>query len=253
VANSITASGTGSTAFTRFGTTIGRYVNLPDQTAVPTTCDVLDTPSARSISVTVSSYTGRANNMRLVVQDAANLVVYERFGLLGNGTYIIPGSAISGEILQSLKVSVLDYNCTNTACTASAATLGATRTVTYAARPASIDPSCAIGTSIKVEFAPTACTRLDVETAAQASAPRAELFPNPASGFATLAFTTTSTGKARLKVTDMLGKIILTEESSYAPGRHQQMIDVRSWARGVYFVNIGNLQGSGERLKLVVE
>jgi hypothetical protein len=252
-AHNISATAGGSAVFQRFSTTIGRSVTLPDEISLATTCDLLDTPTTASISVTVSNYTGRTNKMRIVVQDAAGLVIYERFGIAGNGTYSIPSYAMSGNILQALKIAVFDYNCNLTACTGSTVSVNAVRNVVFGARAASASAGCIIGTSIKVEFAPSGCTKLDVESTSTAMADAAELFPNPTSGMATLKFTTTSTARISLKVTDMLGKTILFREDTYNPGRHQQAIDVRSWAKGVYFLNIGNGRTSAERLKLVVE
>jgi len=252
-AHNITASGTGSTAFTHFSSTIGRYVSFPDETTLPTVCDLLDTPSTSTISVTVTSYTGRANNMRLVVFDATGIVIYERLGLAGNGIYTIPGYAMAGPILQAIDVLAYDFNCTTSACTGSTVAVAAVRTVTYGARTLSANPACTIGTSIKVEFAPNGCTKLDVENVQQVSAPVAELYPNPASGTATLKFTTTQSGNVRFKFTDMLGRTVMVREATYGAGEHRQLIDVRSWAKGVYFLNIDKGQNSAERMKFVVE
>jgi hypothetical protein len=226
-------------------------VTLADQSSVATTCDLLDTPTAQNISVTVTGYTGRANNLRLVIQDGSGLVLYERFGVPGNGTYIIPGSAINGPILQSLKVSAFDYNCSSSACTTATAALSAVRNVTYPAHPASINPACAIGTSVKVDFAPGGCTKLGVETAKAGAS--ALLYPNPATASATLQFTATGAGAFRLKVMDMLGRTVHTQQAFLQAGEHRQVIDVRNWAKGVYFLNIGSEQSAAEQLKLVVE
>jgi hypothetical protein len=251
--HNITAGGTGSTVFTHLGANIGRYVSFADETALPTVCDMVDTPTTSCISVTVSGYTGRANNMRLAVFDATGIAIYERFGLVGNGSYTIPGYAMAGPILQALDVLAYDFNCTTTTCTASSVTIGAVRTVTYGARPLSANPACSIGTSIKVEFAPNACTKLDVEHIQAAATPAAQLYPNPASGTATLKFTTTQSGNVRFKFTDILGRTVMMREASYGAGEHQQLVDVRSWAKGVYFLNIDKGHNATERMKLVVE
>ena len=79
------------------------------------------------------------------------------------------------------------------------------------------------------------------------------LYPNPASKSVTLKFTTTGNGIFQLKVTDMLGKAMLVQETAYSAGQHQQLIDVHAWAKGVYFVNISSGQAFVQRLKLVVE
>jgi hypothetical protein len=251
-AKTISNTAAGSTTITKFGTTIGRSVTLADQTAVPTACDLLDTPASANISITVSSYTGRTNNMRLVIQDGTGLVLFERFGTPGNGTYIVPASAINGPILQALKVSAFDYNCSSSACTSVTASLSAVRNVTYEAHQASINPACAIGTSVKVDFAPGGCTKLSVEPA-KAGLSGAVLYPNPASASVTLQFTTTGAGNVQLKVVDMLGRTVHTGQSFLTAGQHRQVIDLRTLAKGVYFLNVSGEQSAAERLKLVVE
>ncbi len=247
----ISATSSGSAAFIQYGSTIGQFVQLPDQTTAPTACELIDSPVSQSIVVTTTSYTGRANNMRIVIHNFSGVAIYERFGLAGNGTYTIPASAIAGPILQPLQITVFDFNCSTTACSTANVSVSATRNVTYAARPLSASPACAIGTPIKVDYAPTACTQLGLD--AEAIVKHAALYPNPASRTVTLTYATRGTGDVQLKVRDMLGKTILSQEASRNAGQHQQVIDVSTWAKGIYLLNISSGSAGTESLRLVVE
>jgi hypothetical protein len=190
--------------------------------------------------------------MRLVIQDATGTVIYERFGMSGNGTYTIPASAIGGPVLDALKISVFDFNCTTSACTTSTVAVSASRSVVYMPRALTAGPSCAIGSSVRVDFAPNNCMKLDVAHAVSRPE-RVELFPNPATSSATLKFRTATSGQVQLVVTDMLGKIVYAHGDILSSGAHQHMINVSGWAKGMYFLNISNASGEAPRMKLVVE
>ncbi len=248
-----------NSGFSVYSTTIGAAATVPDQTAARLACDVVDTPTARSLTVTVSSYSGRANKLRIVILDAIGYVIYESAGLSGNGTYSIPAAAINGDFLAAMKVIAMDYNCiTNstgntTTCTSSSARVDVARKQVYGAHPLKAAPAaCGAGTAIRVDFAPSGCTKLAANTAVPA-APEATLFPNPASGSTTLRFNALVAGSYSWKVTDMLGKTLFASEGTYSTGTHEARIDVRGWAKGVYFVRIGAAGGEVGGMKLVVE
>ncbi len=252
-------TGIGNTLQITYGTTIGAYALIPDQSSQPLTCDVIDSPTARSLTVTVSSYTGRANKLRIVILDAAGNVIYEAAGLPGDGVYNIPASAISGNFLAAMKVIAMDYNCTtsstgtSTTCTASSASVGVTRKQVYGAHPLKAAPAaCGVGTAIRVDFAPTTCTKLAVNAVVPA-APEATLFPNPANDAVTLRFIAPQAGAYSWRVTDMLGKTLAASEATYSTGTNEARIDVRGWAKGVYFVRIGAVNGEVVGMKLVME
>ena len=245
------------TSFQNLGTQIGNYAVLPDQSTMPSDCDLLDTPVSQSLIVNVTNYTGRANKMRIVVQDISDRVLYEALGLAGNGTYTIPASSISGSLLQDLTIIVFDFNCTTSGasqtCIASQAAFSASRKVVYGMHPLSAGPGCTMGKAIRVDFAPDFCTKLDVNNIGITQADATTLYPNPASKSVTLKFTTAGNGSSQVKVTDVLGKAMLLQETAYSAGQHHQLIDVHAWAKGVYFVNISGSQAFVQRLKLVVE
>lgn len=231
---------------------IGRYTILPDDQAQPTACDLIDTPASQTISVSVTGYTGRANNMRLAIVDPFGVVVYQRFGLTGNGSYSIKNYEMDGPFLQSLKVMVYDYNCTSTGCTPSTAVVSANRTVSYTAHAATATPGCTIGTSLKVEFSPAPCTKLDVSEVAK-GALEARLHPNPATREAILEFRMLSRETARIRVVDMLGRVVLEENMQAKPGSNQHTIPVSGWAKGMYQVLLRAGDAGQETLRLLVD
>jgi len=250
-----------NSAYQVSGTTIGKTLSLPDQTGSPSACDLLDTPSSKSLSITVSGYTGRASNMRLVITNASGTVIYEAFGLTGNGTYQIPASAMQGDWLQGMTVFAFDFNCTvssggsglTTTCTTSTSTgFSASRKVVYGNRIPTMSVGCAIGNSIKVDFSPNACTKLAVNSS-NSPIDGLELFPNPATQMVSLRFSSAQATKMEIRITDILGKQIATQEIAVQSGKQERMIDIHNWARGVYIVHVTGLDIQDATLRLIVQ
>lgn len=243
-------SSAANSAFNVGSTRIGSYVTFPDQRALPTLCDLLDTPSRQTFVVSVTGYNGRTGKMQIAVLDASGRVLYQLTGLPGSGSYNLPPNAIEGGMLQAMTIQAFDYNCASGTCTASTAVINAARKVVFGARPATMLAGCTIGASVRVDFAPTGCTKLEAGMPVlNADAP--ELFPNPATGQATLRFS--GSGQISVKVTDMLGRLQSTYSSNYSAGRHEAVMDVRSWPRGVYFVGLSGAGVTATSMKLVVE
>ncbi len=246
--NSITATSGG--AFLSASATIGARAILAGQT-IPD-CNLLDTPTLQNLTISVSSYTGRANNMSLMIQDYAYNVIYTNFGLSGNGNYIIPAAAIRGAFNGRMIISAFDYNCATTVnCIASTLNITASRTINYAAHALSMDSSCVAGTSVKIDFAPSGCTNLAIGNATQQLHPT--LYPNPATQSATLAFHAVSAGSMQLKVTDIIGKTVLVQQLSYTTGDQQLVMDTHQWAKGVYVVTLSGSEGAAGSLKLIIK
>jgi len=143
------------------GTGIGSFASLNDQSAAVPACSDNATPLVK-LTVKVTGYTGRPNNMYIVLRDATtNRDVYFSSPQAGIGTYTIPQANIPSP-LTSYLILVYDYNCSTT-CVASTATFTVTRQVTYPAitKP-TFEEACNIGTPITLKFSPTGCTAMPV-------------------------------------------------------------------------------------------
>lgn len=255
-ANSITSTVNSGSIFymTNASTAIGYYVGLSDQTTSLAACDILDTPVTKTLTATVSAYTGRANNLTIVVEDAAGNVIYRKTGLAGNGTYSIPVISTIDNPLQALNVSAFDFNCSNSStCVASSLSLSVTRSVVYASIPANtFAPVCAVGKSVQLGFAPENCqppTNLEQQEYQNGYF---SVYPNPASKAAVIKFYAAANGTADLKITDMLGKTILSQRFACKQGDNELSIDVRNWVKGVYFISLP-LEKAYKNVKFIVE
>jgi hypothetical protein len=234
---------------------VGSSVSLSSQVGATKLCYELDTPSVSEIDVTISSYTGRPDKLRIVIQDATGLVVYQSPPLSGNGTYTITAPEVEGDLLQARKIIALDYNCRDSSgsrvCTTSNLNVSASRKVVFAAHPARMDIACTHGTPVRVDFAPDACTKLSVTSLSKSSL--LSLHPNPASSSVSLRFTLPSTSRLIWKLTDMTGRIISANESTYSKGTHETTLNTAEWARGIYIIQLSGSEGHKEQVKLVLE
>jgi hypothetical protein len=256
-ADSFVYTSTGSTAYVTYpnNVQIGGYATIANQSASPSYCDLLDTPTSKSLTVTVSSYTGRANKMRIYVLDANDEVLFQSSTLVGNGTYTIPVSAIEGDFMQGMKVVAIDYNCTisgsSQSCTSSQASVSATRKVVFGYRKARVVSDCATSSSTRVDFAPAGCSLLSVLPTAIISG--LSVVPNPATSSVTLKFNVQQASQVEWKISDMAGRTILHGNGAYGVGTHVAQIDLSELSRGIYFVNLGNSHGASERVKLILQ
>ncbi len=236
-------------------TLVGGLLSLPDQQNQLSGCNPqTDTPQVQQLVLTVSNYTGRAGYLRISIQNAAGMVVYQAFGVAGNGSYVIPAAAIRGALLQDLTIMAVDYNCTsannNFTCVSSSLALSAVRRVVYAARTARFGQGCRIGTPARIDFAPTACTRLAVGTDVTMNAGMT-LAPNPATDEVRLEIP--AGGASALQVTDAAGRLLLREPLAGLSGPQRHRFSVRGWPRGMYFVSVATPGHPMQRLKLIVE
>jgi hypothetical protein len=255
-ADSVSVVSSTDTAFYPFGTQIGSYLTIPDQTTKPTICDLLDTPVTKSLKVTVSNYTGRANMLRIIVFDAiSGITLYQSSGYPGNGTYTVPASAIPGDFLQSLQLAVMDYNCTSsfstTSCTSSQMNMSVSRKVVYGAHAAKVTSNCALASAIRVDFAPSGCTKLAVVPATVIS--DFSVVPNPAASSVALRFNLSLASLMEWKMSDMAGRVIFSGSGAYGAGAHEATLDLSQYARGIYLINLSDGRGVGKRIKLVLQ
>lgn len=80
-----------------------------------------------------------------------------------------------------------------------------------------------------------------------------EVFPNPASQTATLAFELRESAPVRVELYDMLGKLLRVGINEQRPeGMQQQTVDVSQLPNGVYWLGIQSGPGDFLTRKLVV-
>jgi len=235
-------------------TVIGAYATLPNQSTVATSCDLLDTPTVKTLSVTVSNYTGRSNNLTILVQNATtNTVWYRVNGLAGNGTYSIPLTGVANP-LESMVIKAFDFNCSNsTTCISSSLNISATRVITYAAiTTPRFEAVCQSGTSTQLGFRPDSCISVSIEEIISGNPANITIFPNPASQSATIKFTAQANGKGELKITDVTGRLIQSFPVDYYNGDNYLPINTGIWAKGVYFIAL-KAENGYSNVRLVVE
>jgi hypothetical protein len=78
-------------------------------------------------------------------------------------------------------------------------------------------------------------------------------FPNPTSGKATVTFNATDNGKYQLRVSDLLGKVIIEEMIPAVEGFNMKEIDLQGVTRGLYLVTLRTEGKQAETLRLIVE
>lgn len=234
-------------------TIIGKAALIPDQMSQVTTCDRLETPT-QSLAVNITGYTGRSNKMTLIVTDDNDEQIYFQENAPGNGNYNIPLTNVDNP-LQAMTVIAVDYNCSDVStCVGSTVTIAATRTVTYpAVSQVTFDKSCVVGQSIMLTFAPDSCHSLDVATINGEINSDIKLYPNPASSTTTLEFEANDNGTAFISITDVTGRVADKRMVNYYAGKNTIPLNVRNWARGVYFLTVTSGNDTRTNIKMVLE
>ncbi len=252
-ANTIATGITNSQNITQSGETLGAAHLLPDQSPQHQPCSANDTPTTKTLSVTVSGYTGRTNGLTIRVVDAEGEEIYKKVDHAGNGTYSIPLNDVD-DPLQEMTIFVFDYNCSSSgSCTGSTMTVTANRSISFANVPAlSFDESCSIGTSVLLSFAPDSCYKLSVADLTANEANNIKLYPNPAGGNVTLDFDAAGNGVAEIAITDMLGKKQQEMITNYYTGNNKVQLSTNGLSSGMYFVSLNTGTGKLYQLKLVV-
>ncbi|MBS1614547.1 MAG: T9SS type A sorting domain-containing protein, partial [Bacteroidetes bacterium] len=258
-ADSIQYTTTGSSSLLSYGSVqIGGKTSLPDQTKSPSTCDLLDTPTLKSLRVIITGYTGRPDRLRIAITDINDRVMYMSENLHGAGSYYIPDSLINGNMLEAMNILGFDYNCTTstsnsnvTTCTGASCTVSAFRKVVYGAHPARLTSDCPLSDPIRIVWAPNGCSMLAVQPDQLFS--DLKIVPNPASSSARIRFRLAQTAHLNWTMSDMTGRIILNGQGQYAAGAHEEEIDLRSVAKGMYLISLSDGISQTQRSKLVVE
>lgn len=256
-AATVTTTGTNSGVI-RGGnnTAIGSYVILADQTSQSPACNPMDTPSVRTLAVTITGYTGRANNLTITVINDDDKMVHRKMDYAGNGTYNI---TIDNDeyLLKPFAISAFDYNCANSnSCVSSSVNISVTRTVTYPAQTDKyMDSSCVVGKSVLLSFAPDSCTSINTAVSNTAYNNNVKLYPNPTSGIALLEFHSAAQGQGMIKVTDMVGRTVKATPIQHNAGLNRTIIDLKEQPAGTYLVYLSYEDGklNTKPMKLVIE
>jgi hypothetical protein len=82
---------------------------------------------------------------------------------------------------------------------------------------------------------------------------RASVFPNPSRGQLTLQYTSPEKADYLMKVTDLAGRIILSQSLSGMQGLNRQELDLSKLAKGMYKLTIENTAGESIVMKVVLE
>jgi hypothetical protein len=78
-------------------------------------------------------------------------------------------------------------------------------------------------------------------------------YPNPTTGKATITFNALASERYVMHVTDLLGKIILSQEIISVDGINTQDIDLENSGRGMFIVTIRKENGDKWSKRIVVE
>ena len=78
-------------------------------------------------------------------------------------------------------------------------------------------------------------------------------FPNPTSGKAMVEFTSDRTARYSLKVVDMIGKVLISENVSVVKGYNTKDINLENMAKGIYLISVQTEEGNAQTLRLIVE
>jgi hypothetical protein len=120
----------------------------------------------------------------------------------------------------------------------------------------SVTASNACGTSIaRTKTVPVNLTCKVADNASNTAfiAESLTAYPNPTSGKATISFTSNVSAKYSLKVTDVIGRIMISDNISAAEGYNTKEINLENVAKGLYFITLQTEGSESQTLRLVVE
>jgi len=78
-------------------------------------------------------------------------------------------------------------------------------------------------------------------------------FPNPTNGKTTVTFNSDSKTNYTLKLTDLIGKVLMNEVLSVVEGYNTKEIILENMSKGIYIVSIQNESGTSKSLRLLIE
>ncbi len=77
-------------------------------------------------------------------------------------------------------------------------------------------------------------------------------YPNPTTGRTTISFTTEEKAKYTVRVTDLLGNVVMNEVVNAEAGINMKELNLSSVAKGLYLINLQSENGV-QTIRLVVE
>lgn len=78
------------------------------------------------------------------------------------------------------------------------------------------------------------------------------IYPNPATDFATIIFNGTEGADFNLTMVDIAGRVVMTERGTAAEGQNQRNVVVSEMASGIYFVTL-QINGVSEQIRVMVD
>ena len=78
-------------------------------------------------------------------------------------------------------------------------------------------------------------------------------FPNPTSGKAIINFNSDRSAKYSLKIVDMIGKVLISENLSVVAGYNTKEINLENVSKGIYMISVQTEDGNAQSLRLIVE
>jgi hypothetical protein len=79
-----------------------------------------------------------------------------------------------------------------------------------------------------------------------------EVYPNPSRGVFNISFSSEEVQTVNIKVVNVIGEELYSEELVNFAGQHQTVIDMNATPKGVYFLEITTLNGSVNK-KIVLQ
>jgi len=125
---------------------------------------------------------------------------------------------------------------------------GATSPVTITVRAFNACGAAALQSTLSVTV-----NNCKTSAAAVVSGDQFNAYPNPTSGKLTVSFNATSKEKYVLKVTDLIGKVMLSRANTAEEGVNLQEIDLSDIAKGMYLLSIEREGTETQTMRIVVE
>jgi hypothetical protein len=79
------------------------------------------------------------------------------------------------------------------------------------------------------------------------------VFPNPTTGKIQVQFYAERKTTCAMKVTDLLGNILIAEDIVTETGTNTRLLDLSSAARGMYFIRLESEKGDRQVLKIILD
>jgi hypothetical protein len=115
------------------------------------------------------------------------------------------------------------------------------------------DGNGCFSSTVTVNVGPTCGTRLDNNSVLSDSNSNSfNIFPNPARNEATVIFSTDKEENYLLLMTDVTGRIILSQNKISVAGENQYQLDLTEVEKGIYIISLQNEEGIMQK-RLVVE